>query len=479
MQEKELLELVDKIQHYKCEFQNIEVKAAAGGCPERLYPTLSSFSNQSGGGIIVFGLEEKAKFKVVGVYDNQDLQHQVAEQCKQMEPEVRPLFTVAEIEGKFIVSAEIPEVDVTERPVFYRGVGKQRGSYVRVGKADELMNGYEIYTHEAFRRRIHDDIREVEGAKRSFLQEDLLQNYLNELRKTSKNLADIDDEEILELMGITKGGCPTLAGLLVFGKYPQAYFPNLSITAVVIPGFQMGDTDSDGARFLANECFNGTIGEMLEGAVAFVERNCRVKTIINDRGRRQDKPEFPTKAFREAIINALLHRDYSFHTEGTPIGICMFSDRMEIVNRGGLYGRISVDQLGNARPEPRNPTLAKILGVLHIAENRYSGIPTIRQEMESHGLAAPKFSVRYGDFKVTLYNDMYRSSGSMGKKEALLEFCRTPKSAAEITAFLGRSQSHVVKTVIQPLLKSGHLQMTLPDKPTSRRQKYFTVADQA
>lgn len=70
------------------------------------------------------------------------------------------------------------------------------------------------------------------------------------------------------------------------------------------------------------------------------------KAIIDDNEHRVDKPEYPVKAVREAILNALVHRDYSVHTENVPIRIEMYRDRMEIINSGGLYGKISIDALG-------------------------------------------------------------------------------------------------------------------------------------
>ena len=69
-------------------------------CPKRLYGTLSSFSNQDSGGVLLFGVDEAAGFQVVGVYDAQDLQKKVTEQCNQMEPPVRAVFTLAEVDGK-------------------------------------------------------------------------------------------------------------------------------------------------------------------------------------------------------------------------------------------------------------------------------------------------------------------------------------------------------------------------------------------
>lgn len=162
------------------------------------------------------------------------------------------------------------------------------------------------------------------------------------LKKDIVNLAEhVSDDEIFELMGVTSDGIPTLAGVLAFSKYPQAYFPQLCVTAVVVPGTELGDTGDDGERFIANQRITGSISEMLDEAVDFVRRNSRVKTIIDDDGKRKDKPEFPIKAVREAILNALIHRDYSIHTENIPVQIEMYSDRMEIANSGGLYGKIS------------------------------------------------------------------------------------------------------------------------------------------
>ena len=137
MQEDALLELAEKIQKLKSESQTIELKAAHQGTPKKLFDTLSSFSNQDSGGIIIFGIDESNNYDIVGVYDPQDLQKKVTEQCNQMEPAVRALFTVCDINGRIIVSAEIPGIDISERPCFYKGVGRIKGSYVRVGDSDE------------------------------------------------------------------------------------------------------------------------------------------------------------------------------------------------------------------------------------------------------------------------------------------------------------------------------------------------------
>jgi ATP-dependent DNA helicase RecG len=84
-------------------------------------------------GILIFGMHETEDFGIVGVYDAQDLQKKVNEQCKQMVPIIRPVLTVTMFEDKSIVSAEIPSIDISERPCYYGGIGRIKGSFIRVG----------------------------------------------------------------------------------------------------------------------------------------------------------------------------------------------------------------------------------------------------------------------------------------------------------------------------------------------------------
>lgn len=471
MQSEALKKIISDIQTLKAETQTIELKTAAQGCPTRLFDTLSSFSNQDEGGIIIFGIDESDNHSIKGVYDAQDLQKKVNEQCKQMEPVVRALFTVCEIDGKTVVSAEIPGVDIAERPVFYKGVGRIKGSYVRVGESDEPMSEYEIYSYEAFRKRIRDDIRTVENVQLKMIDEKRMENYLTAVKSERRNLADnVSDDEILELMGITNDGVPTLAGLMTFSKYPQTYFPQLCITAVSLPGTEQGTVGDDGERFIDNKRITGAIPDMLEEAVEFVRKNSRTKTIIDDNGHRADKPEYPIKAVREAVLNALVHRDYSVHTENVPIRVEMYRDRMEIINSGGLYGKISIDALGKVRPETRNAALANMLELLNVTENRYSGIPTMRSEFVNAGLPAPLFSVVHGEFKVIMKNGLFSETAPVA--ESLVEFCSIPRTREEIAAFVGKSKNHVMSQIVAPLVANGKLKMTMPDKPKSSNQRF-------
>ena len=493
MQTEDLHKLVDKIQRLQCEMQTVELKSANKGCPTRLYDTLSSFANQDEGGIIIFGLDETKGFAVVGVYDAQDLQKKVTEQCNQMSPQVRALFTVCEFGDKLVVSAEIPGLDVAERPCFYRGAGRLRGAYIRVGDADEPMSEYEVYSYDAFRKRIRDDIREAQGARRSFFNEDKLAQFFQAVKKDRKHLAQhVSDEEILELMGITVNGQPTLAGELCFSKYPQGAFPQLCVTAVALPGTKMGEPGLQGERFIDNERITGTIDEMVDEAVDFVNRNSRHSTIIDAKGRRTDRDEYPLKAVREAVLNALVHRDYSIHSENVPVRLELYRNRLEIISSGGLYGKLTIDSLGKMRPDTRNSALANILELMRITENRYSGIPTIYHELKIAQLPPPVFAVRRGEFVVTFTSrvaQMYDvpqtmptgvheeqavyAAKTLTTEEKLLQFCSVPRSRQELIDFLGFSRYYTMSKLVQPLLDAQKLALTLPEKPKSSKQRYF------
>lgn len=475
---EELMEKLELIQKIKCETSTLEIKSAEQGCPQRLYDTLSSFSNQDDGGIIIFGGDEKQGYKEVGVYDPQDIQKKINEQCLQMEPVVRPLLTVLEKNDKFFISAEIPGADITDRPVFYQGKGRVKGSYTRVGDSDEPMTEYEVYSYEAYRKKYQDDIRAIDRVSFASLDQDLLERYIELLKKGKPRLAAISNDEIYELMSIKRDKRITLSAVMNFCPYPQAYFPQLCIIATVVPGTEVGTVGDQGERFTDNQRIEGNISDMLDGAMQFVNRNMRIKTIINPHtGKREDRPDYPITAVREAVLNALVHRDYSIHTEGMPIQLIMFDDRMEIRNPGGIYGRIKIDQLGKVQPDTRNPVIASELEVLKVTENRYSGIPTIRRMMQEYNLQQPEFIDERGSFIVKLYKDvMEQTAVEMDRVDnrELLLFCKTPRTRKEISDYLGlNSVTYAIQTRIMPLVERGIIKMSIPEKPKSPKQLFY------
>lgn len=329
-----------------------------------------------------------------------------------------------------------------------------------------------------WRKKYQDDIRVIERVSFASLNQDLLANYIELLKKGKPRLAAISDNEIYELMSIRRDNAITLSAVMNFCPYPQAYFPQLCIIATVVPGTEMGMIGTQGERFLDNQRIEGNISEMLDGAMQFVSKNMRTKTIINPHtGKREDRTDYPITAIRESILNALVHRDYSIYTEGMPIQIIMFEDRIEIRNPGGIYGRIRIEQLGKVQPDTRNPVIASELEVLKITENRYSGIPTIRRTMQEYNLPQPEFLDKRGSFIVKLYkygeNAVTTETEEIENNELIL-FCKTPRTRKEICDYLGlNSVTYAIQTHVMPLVDKGIIKMSIPDKPKSPKQLFY------
>ena len=212
---------------------------------------------------------------------------------------------------------------------------------------------------------------------------------------------------------------------------------------------------------------------MLKKAIDFVNRNTRRKTIIDTyTGKRTDRPECPTIAIREAVLNALVHRDYSINTEGMPIQILIYTDRIEIRNPGGIYGRIRIDQLGKVQPVTRNPVLAAALETMGITENRYSGIPTMQRAMKEYDLESPDFKIERGSFVIRFYrqNEDLKIDNTMN---LILKFCINPHTKKEIAQYLGISTEwYIDKKYIKPLVDAQRL--GVDESEGKRNRKYYT-----
>lgn len=320
MTEQEVIEAIQYMQKYQTETDSIEAKTCEKGFSKKCYDTISAFANKSGG-VIIFGINENNNFESQDVYDVNDLQKQITAICtSSMEPKIRPEFLPITYNSKKILAVKINEIPQNQKPCYYKNAGMHKGSYIRIGDSDEPMTEYEIYSLQSYKEGIQEDLRPVKRAEFEDLNKNKIDAYLTKVRQEKTNFAKFSDEKILKLSGIIEDSTgkikPTLAGMFVFGDFPQGFFPQLFIAGVVVPGRKLGDVGEMGQRFDDNKRIEGTIEEMLEGALAFVRRNISVRVIIDDNGRREDVPIYPMKALREAIANALVHRDYSLNSDG-------------------------------------------------------------------------------------------------------------------------------------------------------------------
>ncbi|MBM4147120.1 MAG: AAA family ATPase [Nitrospira sp.] len=406
MTQEELQELISEVQQHQSELDDMEVKSAHKGTPQRLYEPISAFANSTSGGVILFGLNEERNYEIVGVGDSQRLQEEVSQlAAAEMTPPLRPSFTVVEIEGKAVVAVEIPGLTAEQKPCFYKHAGMHKGAYIRVGNTNRQMTDYEIFGYVSARTQPTFDEETIKEASLDDLNKDRLQNYIAALKKSRPQATYLNKsfEQILAQLRIVKDVngilIPTLAGLLMFGDYPQAFESQLVITFLQYYGSTETEKTPRGERFLDNRKFEGPIPEMVESAINYVMSSIRKSSLIEGLYRR-DIPEYPEEAIREAVVNAVAHRDYSHFVRGSYIQIRLFADRIEIQSPGGLYGNVTEDTIEEEQ-STRNRVLMKFMEDLHLVENRGSGTRTMIDAMRKANLEPPKLKDKRTSFWVT------------------------------------------------------------------------------
>ncbi len=409
MNTADLSEIIANLRDVGGEPAEIEAKSALGGIPQSLRQTLSAFSNTDGG-IILLGIDENTGFSIVELPDPIKLRDQLMQMSRDdLTPPLRIRTDILEIEGKFVVIAEVPPVTPDLLPVYVTSRGVTGGSYLRSGDGDRLLTHAEIALLVSARSQPTYDHESVPGTTVADLNQDSLRRTLARVRANFPKLGLNDDTTILYRLGITSASAPesalTLAGLLSFGEFPQQFFPQLMVSIV---SYATPQINFSATRFLDNVTARGSIPEIVDTCLHVIRRNLAVRALITERGTRVDELEFPLEAVRESIVNALLHRDYSPVTRGTQIQVELFPDRLIIRSPGGLYGGISAEDLGQrVISTSRNALLASLLSETYlpgtselVTENRASGIPAIFAATREYGLPLPSFTATITTFTV-------------------------------------------------------------------------------
>lgn len=393
---------------------HVEVKRARGGLPQDLWETVSAFAN-SRGGLILLGVDERSGFVVTGVEDPGTLERQLGELMQQMEPPLRTEIDTVHIDGKAVVVATVPPAPRDQHPCHRRSAGPYLGSRIRVADGNRRLTEYEVGLLLSHQREPRDDVMPVPEADLRDLDGPLVQAYVGRLRRTRPGVfGQRSDEDVLRLTNVVVVEddrlVPTLAGVLSFGTYPQRFFPQLFVSVVRYPTPVAGAPGPGGERFLDSATIDGPIFLMVEETVAFLKRNMQRRSIVQGLFR-QEEWEYPEVALREAIVNALVHRDLSVSARGTQVQIELYPDRLLMRSPGGLYGPVSVEELGlTGTSSSRNRSLLKMLadvpadGRRTVCENVGTGIFVIRRALTDAGMEPPEFRDNVATFEVTFPN---------------------------------------------------------------------------
>lgn len=385
-----LQELISDLRSRQGDTTDVEVKSAAGGCPD-LGPTICAFANMPEGGTIILGLDESAGFAPVGLADIAGLEQGVAAQARTgVHPPARCDFQTFQVSGKPVLLARVEGLPLHQRPARHGG-----RAYLRQSDGDYVMSEQEIAQLELAKtqavRPTQPDRRPVPNTSIDDVDPTLLAALLAVAKKASRRYATASDNEVLHYTGVTtRSGELTLAGLYALGMSPQSVSPSLSITAAV----QLPPGTGARTRDLAH--LVGPIPDLLEDAMAWVVRNTRTTMGYDQRGHGIDETEIPMRAVREIVANALVHRNLDPITDAKRVEIRLLHDRLVITSPGGLWG-VSESQLGHPGAKSAvNPVLYDVCKYVRMPDGSRviegeGGIREAIEALRAAGLRPPRF----------------------------------------------------------------------------------------
>lgn len=444
--------------------ESVEVKAAVGGLPKNVVETLSAFSNTSGG-VLVLGLSEKDNFAAAEGFDAHSIADSLAQACSQkMEPPVRASVEISLFEGAPVVVAIVPETAPYAKPCYIKARTVYDGSYVRVSDGDRRLSPYEV---DRIRERSHQpryDQQIVPEAEMRELDPEILSTFLVLQRQEShRAFKDMSDDEMLETLKVASrdevGALrPTLAGLMAMGRYPQQHFPRAYVSFAKYPGRSKADVTLEGLRFVDSKNIMGSIPVMISETMNCVRRNMNLSSKMRG-ALRVEEWEYPEAAVREALANALLHRDYSSEGLAAQVQVNMYDDRIEIMSPGGLCGEITVDRLGELGVSfARNQVLSRLLeSTLYpsgfaeqgkVVENKGTGYFQIQSSLRKAGHPDPVPRDYINVFVLDLYRKgaseevRWESASPLPRPESPLQ--RAMKKAAV------KKPERVARTIVAP-----------------------------
>ena len=214
--------------------------------------------------------------------------------------------------------------------------------------------------------------------------------------------ADLEAPELARHLGLAglagRDIVPTVAGYYCFGKRPQLLKPEWGVAAVRVDGRVLADP------LIANRSIEGAVQELLQGAMDFVERHTQV---VADQVDKTPAHEYPVAALREALTNALVHRDLRMPAR---VSVSVFDDRVEVWSPGKLQTKLELDvlaQLGGLSL-PRNPLVAALARGFGMVDQLGRGLPIIRRTSQAHGGSGPTFCSDDLGVRVTIPSSLRR-----------------------------------------------------------------------
>ncbi len=482
------------------EWERLELKE--GWNPEEVVRTVCAFANDFhnwGGGYLVIGVAEddgKPVLPPKGLEPGQidsiqkamlNLGHSA------IQPAYHPVMAPVEVQGKHVLVLWAPggQTRPYKARVSLAKDSNEWGWFIRKGSSTVRAKGADERELLSLAATVPFDDRMNRQAKLTDLSRDLIVDFL---RQTGSDLAGpartMPFTKLARRMHLLDGPeeapLPRNVGLMFFNAEPQQFFPASQIDVVWFPEGAGGD------RF-EEKSFRGPVGGMVREALAYIRRNYLNETVIKraDRAESTRVENFPYAAVEEAVVNAIYHRSYE---EREPVEVRISPEELAVLSFPGPDRSIRLTDLRRGKAVSRryrNRRIGEFLTELDLTEGRATGIPKILRAMRANGSPAPKFETDEDrtSFLIRLpaHPDVPISAPPPTAPEVtpevtpevarLLRLCQEPRSRKDLQAILGlRDDDHMRTAYLLPAMASSLLEMTLPEKPNSRLQKYRLTA---
>ncbi len=358
-----------------------------------LAETMVAFANADGGTIFI-GVNEQGQ--VVDYHMGDDVEGKLARALLMCRPPVVTHWEQGELPRGTLVALKIP------RSPELHALSDGR-VLVRAGGENRPLGG-EAIRHLAATKSSGDfESEPVTGATLVDMDKNVLDEYMRRRAERGSRVSPLQDH-LVEIGAMTEDGTPTVAGMLLFGKHPQTFLPQSGMIFVKFLGKEARGPDGL-AGYGRRVEIEGPLARVIERAWNVTMEEMKVEAVVNDL-RREERPQYPRFAVREAIVNAVCHRDYRLG--GRRVEIRMYEDRLEVISPGGLPGYITLDNIVEEHFS-RNPRVVAGLFQWGYIEELGLGIDRMIEEMLQHGHAAPLFEAKPYSFTVRLQSAVQRT----------------------------------------------------------------------
>ncbi|MBU4189611.1 MAG: helix-turn-helix domain-containing protein [Candidatus Thermoplasmatota archaeon] len=350
--------------------------------------TVVGFANTTGG-VILIGVSDKGKVK--GVQVGRDSLKDWANHISQItEPTIVPDIKVRKMEGKDIVVINIQEFPV--KPVSMKG-----RCYKRVANSNRVMTAKEITDMYLYSIRSSWDAYPMKEAKIKDIDLKQVEMYMAQAKKTGRRKFTESPSQVLKKLNLIKNKNPTWAALLLFGRTPQRFLTQARVHC----GRFKGETTIVDDNFIEKNLIT-----QVDEVMACIKKNISVRYEITGEPQRKEIWDYPLEALREAILNAVCHRDYMHSSD---ILIKIYDEYISIWNPGGLPLGITIDDLYKADHPSilRNKLITQVFYDLGEVEQYGSGIWRMINACRKTGLPDPVFEETAGGFHVIFRKDIF------------------------------------------------------------------------